>query len=233
MFEGKATPVMTGVRRAMPVVLGYIPIGFAYGVLAGKSGLSSFNALLMSIIVFAGSAQFIAVGLIASGAGAFAIIVTTFIVNLRHILMAASLAPYLSKWKRSAQALFAWELTDETFALHSSASTVLNDKKLEVLALNVTCQLSWILGTVLGLVAAELIGDIKPYGLDFALSAMFIGLLVGQCIDYPRVFTAVLAGVIATIMYLLGFQQSYVIVSSIIAASVGLGVEQWIKQKSA
>jgi len=231
--EENLKSIFAGVRRAMPVVLGYIPIGFAYGVLAGKSGLSFFNALLMSIIVFAGSAQFIAVGLIASGAGAASIIATTFIVNLRHILMAASLAPYLSKWKKSMQALFAYELTDETFALHSSAASSLNEKKTEAIVLNVTCQLSWILGTVLGLVAAGIMGDIKPFGLDFALAAMFIGLLVGQCLDYPRIFAAVLAGVIATIMYMAGFQQSYVIVSSIIAASVGLGVEQWVKQKSA
>lgn len=220
-----------GVQRAMPVVLGYIPIGFAYGVLAGKGGLSATNTLLMSFIVFAGSAQFIAVGLFASGAGVAAVILTTFIVNLRHLLMAAALAPFLSKWKKSLQAFFAFELTDETFALHSTASASLNSCTLEALAVNVTAQLSWIFGSALGIVAAGLIGDIKPFGLDYALSAMFIGLLVGQCLDRIRLLTAIIAGIVATLLYLLGLQQSYVIVAAVISATIGLGIEQWIKQK--
>lgn len=220
-----------GVQRAMPVVLGYIPIGFAYGVLAGKGGLSATNTLLMSFIVFAGSAQFIAVGLFASGAGVAAVILTTFIVNLRHLLMAAALAPFLSKWKKSLQAFFAFELTDETFALHSIASASLNSCSLEALAVNVTAQLSWIFGTALGIVAAGLIGDIKPLGLDYALSAMFIGLLVGQCLDRIRLMTAIIAGIVATLLYLLGLEQSYVIVAAVISATIGLGIEQWIKQK--
>lgn len=215
----------------MPVVLGYIPIGFAYGVLAGKGGLSATNTLLMSFIVFAGSAQFIAVGLFASGAGVAAVILTTFIVNLRHLLMAAALAPFLSKWKKSLQAFFAFELTDETFALHSIASASLNSCSLEALAVNVTAQLSWIFGTALGIVAAGLIGDIKPLGLDYALSAMFIGLLVGQCLDRIRLMTAIIAGIVATLLYLLGLEQSYVIVAAVISATIGLGIEQWIKQK--
>ena len=223
--------IYKGVQRAMPVVLGYIPIGFAYGVLAGKSGLSTTNTLLMSLIVFAGSAQFIAVGLFAAGTGPAGVIITTFIVNLRHLLMAASLAPYMSKWKKSLQAFFAFELTDETFALHSTATSTLKNCTLESLSVNVTAQISWVIGTGLGIVAAGLISDIKPLGLDYALAAMFIGLLVGQCLDRIRFFTAIVAGIVATILYLAGFQQSYVIVASVVSATIGLGVEQWIKQR--
>lgn len=220
-----------GCKRALPVVLGYLPIGFAYGVLAGKADISATNTILMSILVFAGSAQFIAVGLFASGAGPATIILTTFIVNLRHMLMAASLSPFLSKWSRLSQALFAYELTDETFALHSSAPRVLETCKPEVFSLNITCQVSWVVGTILGVVAANLIGDIKPLGLDFALAAMFIGLLVGQCQDKIRITAAVLGGSIATVLYLAGFQQSFVIMATLLSATLTLGIEQWIKQK--
>lgn len=213
------------------MVLGYLPIGFAYGVLAGKAEISATNTILMSLIVFAGSAQFIAVGLFASGAGPATIIVTTFIVNLRHMLMAASLSPFLSRWSRWLQAFFAYELTDETFALHSSAPKVLETCKIETLSLNITCQVSWVLGTILGVVAAHLIGDIKPLGLDFALSAMFIGLLVGQCLDKSRILAALLGGSIATFLYLAGFEQSYVIAATFLSATITLGIEQWIKQK--
>ncbi len=224
------TPGWQGVKRALPVVLGYVPIGFAYGVLAGKSGLSGANTLLMSIIVFAGSAQFIAVGLFAAGTGPAAVILTTFVVNLRHLLMAASLAPYLSGWKKRYLALFSFELTDETFALHSSSASRLNECQMEALSLNVTAQLSWVVGTGLGLIASGLIGDIKPLGLDYALAAMFIGLLVGQCQSPVRIVTAILSGAIATLLYLSGWHQFHIIVATVAGATFGLGVETWIKR---
>jgi 4-azaleucine resistance transporter AzlC len=219
-----------GIRRATPIVLGYVPIGFAYGVLAGKSGLSDTNAFLMSIIVFAGSAQFIAVGLFAAGTNPAAVILTTFVVNLRHLLMAASLSPYLSKWKKRELAFFSYELTDETFALHSANASQLNHCKLEVLSLNVTAQLSWVAGTLLGLVASGLIGDVKPLGLDYALAAMFIGLLVAQCGSKVRVITAIISGAIATGLYLAGWHQFHIIVATVLGATLGLGVEAWIKR---
>ena len=229
-IRNSSAPWLKGARRALPIVLGYVPIGFAYGVLAGKSGLSETNTLLMSLIVFAGSAQFIAVGLFASGTGPAAVILTTFIVNLRHMLMAASLAPYLSGWKKRYLAFFSFELTDETFALHSSTAGTLNSCRLEALSLNVTAQVSWVVGTALGLVASGLIGDIKPLGLDYALAAMFIGLLVGQCQSPVRVVTAILSGGIATLLYLAGWHQFHIIVATIAGASLGLGAELWIKR---
>lgn len=222
---GALSPCLRGIKRALPIVLGYVPIGFAYGVLAGKSGLSDTNTLLMSLIVFAGSAQFIAVGLFASGTGPAAIILTTFVVNLRHMLMAASLAPFLTGWKKRYLAFFSYELTDETFALHSVAAPQLGECRLEALSLNMTAQTSWVLGTVLGIVASGLIGDVKPLGLDYALAAMFIGLLVGQCENPVRIITAILSGGIATLLYLAGWHQFHIIVATIAGATLGLGVE--------
>ncbi|PHR28949.1 MAG: branched-chain amino acid ABC transporter permease [Desulfotalea sp.] len=218
-----------GAKRALPIVLGYVPIGFAYGVLAGKNGISEINTLLMSLVVFAGSAQFIAVGLFASGTGAAAVILTTFVVNLRHLLMAAALAPYLSGWKRRHLAFFSFQLTDESFALHSLKATELWERQAEALSLNITGQFSWVMGTVLGIVASGLIGDVKPLGLDYALAAMFIGLLVSQCKDKIRVITALVSGGIATALYLLGFHQFHIILATVLGASLGLGVERWIK----
>ena len=228
--DTRGTQILKGVKRAVPIVLGYVPIGFAYGVLAGKSGMSEANTLLMSLIVFAGSAQFIAVGLFAAGTGPAAVILTTFVVNLRHMLMAASLAPYLSGWKKRYLAFFSYQLTDETFALHSSEVSRLGDNCTEALALNVTAQGSWVLGTVLGIVASGLIGDVKPLGLDYALAAMFIGLLVSQCGSPVKIFTAIISGVIATILFLVGFTQFHIIIATVAAATIGLGVEQWTRR---
>lgn len=222
--------IQTGARRALPIVLGYIPIGFAYGVLADKSGLSVFNSLLMSVIVYAGSAQFIAVGLFAAATAPLLIILTTFVVNLRHMLMSAALSPFVASWRKRDIAFFSFELTDESFALHSTATKDLNENKIEALSLNITAQLSWITGTLLGVFASGLIVDIKPFGIDYALAAMFIGLLVGQCMGTVRVITAVLSGCIATALYMCGFDQFHVIIATVIGATIGLGVESWIKK---
>ncbi|MCD6286836.1 MAG: AzlC family ABC transporter permease, partial [Anaerolineae bacterium] len=154
--------VFRGVTRALPIVMGYVPIGFAYGVLAKQAGLSVFNAVAMSVLVYAGSAQLIGAGLFAAAAPALSIVATTFVVNLRHMLFSAALSPYLKGWRKSALAIFAYELTDETFAVHSVSFPDGVPSKAEVIAVNVTAQLSWLCGSWLGAVVGGLIKDVKP-----------------------------------------------------------------------
>ncbi len=231
-FSEKKTveQISSGARRAFPIVLGYIPIGFAYGVLATKTGISEFNTILMSILVFAGSAQFIAVGMLAASSGAAAIVATTFIVNLRHLLMSASLAPVMTRWNKGKLLLFSAQITDETFAMNSSRQDILNSCKAEVFSLNTISQLSWVAGSALGVFASGLIADIKPFGIDFALSGMFIGLLAFQLDNLVKIITALCAAVVATLLYYGGFQQAYILVATVVAATLGLMVEQWIKR---
>lgn len=230
--ERKRHPLLEGMIQAMPIVLGYIPVGFAYGVLAQKAGLSAFNTLLMSIIVYAGSAQLIAVGLISSGLAPLSIIITTFIVNLRHMLMSAALSPHLQSWRKRELAGFAHEVTDESFALHATRMEDGPRPKGETFAINVTAQVSWVVGTALGVFGGHLIADIKPFALDYALPAMFIALLVMQLRNKVQVLVAVLAGGFSLGLYLIGFQQWYVIVATVLAATMGVVLEQWTKKQS-
>lgn len=225
-------PRLQGFLRAMPIALGYIPVGFAYGVLAQKAGLSAFNTILMSIIVYAGSAQLIVVGLIAAGISPLSIIVTTFIVNLRHMLMSAALSPHLQDWKRPELAGFAYELTDETFAIHSARLAEEAVPKAETFATNLTAQISWIAGTVLGVFGGRLIAEIEPFALDYALPAMFIALLVMQIKNNIQIAVAILAGLASVGLYLLGLNQWYVILATILGATAGVILEQWVKKPS-
>lgn len=221
-----------GMRQAIPIVLGYIPVGFAYGVLAQKSGLGLLNAVAMSVIVFAGSAQLIAAGLFGAGAAPLAIILTTFVVNLRHLLMSAALAPKLRGWKKWQIALFGYELTDETFALHTMRMSKSHPPIAETFGVNFTAQASWVIGSLAGYLAGGQIADVRPVGLDYALPAMFIALLVPQLVKPVYLVMAVLAGVISVSLCLLGFSQSHVIAATVIASTVGLGVEQWMNRSS-
>ncbi len=226
----KNHPWLQGMIQALPIVLGYIPVGFAYGVLAQKAGLSVFNTLLMSVIVYAGSAQLIAVSLIASGIAPLSIILTTFIVNLRHMLMSAALSPHLQLWRKPELAGFAYELTDESFALHTTRLADDSIPKAETFAINVTAQLSWILGTGLGIVGGKMIAEIEPLALDYALPAMFIALLVMQIRNNIQLGVAVLAGLASVGLYFLGLNQWYVILATIFGATMGVILERWIKK---
>ena len=220
---------VSGARQTLPIVFGYLPVGFAYGVLADKTGLSSFNTVLMSIIVFAGSAQLIAVSLIGAAAPVLSIIVTTFIVNLRHLLMSAALSPYLRGWPRRHVAAFTFELTDETFALHSTRMPGGADK-VETFAINLTAQASWVAGTILGVAASGLIADITPIGLDYALPAMFIALLIMQVSSVTHGLVAIAGGLLSVALALAGADRWNVVIATILAATIGLGIWRWTRE---
>ena len=224
--------MVSAFRQALPIILGYVPVGFAYGVLAQKSGLSDMNTILMSALVYAGSAQLIAVGLFAAGAAPLAIVATTFVVNLRHLLMSAALAPYLRAWSKTRLALFAYQMTDETFALHANRFAKGETGAGETFGINVIAQSAWVGGTVLGLAASTLITDIRPIGLDYALPAMFIALLLGQLKSRQHLAVAVIAGLLSTALMLAGLDQSHVLAATIIAATIGLGVHVWTSKRS-
>ena len=230
--EKKDTRFWNGVKQALPIVLGYIPVGFAYGVLAQKNGLGLFNTIAMSIIVFAGSSQLIGAGLFGAAASPFTLIFTTFVVNLRHMLMSAALAPKLKGWKKWQIALFGYELTDETFALHTMRMAKKDPPKVETFAVNITSQSSWIVGSLSGYLAGGQLTDVRPIGLDFALPAMFIALLVPQIVKPVYLMMALLAAGLSVTLYLLDFSQSHVIIATVVGATVGVGVEQWMKNSS-
>jgi 4-azaleucine resistance transporter AzlC len=221
-----------GFGRAMPIVLGYVPIGFAFGVLAQKAGISALHAILMSVLVYAGSAQLVAVGLINANTPPLSMVLTTFVVNLRHMLMSAALSPYLADWRPVEIAAFTYELTDETFAVHAARFDTGEWEKSVALTTNVVAQGSWVLGTGLGAVAGQAVSDVRPWGLDYALPAMFIALLVLQIKDKAHILVAVFSGLLALGLHLAGAGQWSVIITTVVGAAVGVGFETWTRRRS-
>lgn len=172
--DGIATSsIRQGMKAATPVVMGYIPIAIAFGILASQVGLGIAEAAAMSVFVFAGSAQFIAVGMIGAGNSIGAIVVTTFLVNLRHLLMSAALSPHLHGLSHKELAWFGFQLTDETFALHSTRFKEGVPNVLESFAINGTAQASWVLGTIVGVLVGGSVSDVEGLGMDYTLPAMF------------------------------------------------------------
>jgi len=210
---------------AVPVVLGYLPVGFAYGVLGVNAGISTLNTILMSLIVFAGSAQLMTTAFFAQGMNPFSIILTTFIVNLRHLLMSASLSTHMKNWKSAEVIGFSYELTDETFAVHSLRFAAGDTAPLPAILINVICQTSWVIGTVLGTLTGNLIQDVRPLALDYALPAMFIALLILQIKTRRHVWVALAGGVVSMIVWMIGITQWNVIIATVAAATLGAVLE--------
>jgi len=167
-----------GVRAATPVILGYLPIGFAFGVLARTAGLTVAEVFLMSVVVYAGASQFIGASMFAAGANPVAIISATFLVNLRHLLMSTALVPSLRQNPAWQNALLAYGITDETFAVNTAILQGRTGAPAFVAGLHLAAQSTWVAVSVVGALAGQMASNTRALGLDFALPAMFIGLLL-------------------------------------------------------
>ena len=218
---GKQRYLKGGVAAAWPICLGYVPIGLAFGVLAQKAGLSPLQIGLMSVFVFAGSSQFIAVSMLAAGASFVSIVATTFVVNLRHFLMSSALAVFLRNADRKKLSLFAYGVTDESFAVNLAKFRDSQWDLNSALVTNQTANFTWIITTVLGGIGGQFIPS-HAFGIDYALIAMFICLLVFQIRGFIYVVTAVIAGICAVFLSLLIPGNSYIVIASMSAAAIGV-----------
>ena len=212
--------IKEAVKAAWPICLGYFPIGLALGVLAEKAGLRPMEIGLMSLLVFAGSAQFIAVSMLTNGATVTSIVITTFLVNLRHVLMSSSLAVYLRGANPWFLSLYSYGVTDESFAVNLTRFREGHWQRYQALVVNHVSNAAWILATVLGGYCGQFI-PAGAFGIDYALVAMFLCLLVFQLRGAVYAVTAVAAGVMATVLSLIIKGNAYVIVASILAATLG------------
>jgi len=220
------------IKKASPIVLGYVPIGLAFGVMAVQQGLTILEIFLMSLLVYAGSAQFIAAGMMAAQASIGGIIATTFLVNLRHLLMSASLSPYLKGLSPLLQSVISFGITDETFAVGITEVKRESWGSSFFLGLHFTSHLSWIISTVLGGVLGNLIPNPDKLGLDYALPAMFIGLLLMQMNNLREVLVALFSGALSIGLLTLLDGNWNIILATIIGATVGVVMEGWKKKSS-
>jgi len=214
-----------GLSASWPVCLGYIPIGIAFGVLAQKAGFNPVETGLMSLLVFAGGSQFIAVSMFSAGAGAISIIATAFVVNLRHLLMSSSLSRFLGRSGGKKLFAFAYGITDESFAVNLSKFKSGDWDINRALVVNFSANIMWILSTVAGGYGGQFIRP-HSFGMDYALIAMFICLLVFQLRGRVYVITALVAGISAVPLALWLPGNSYIIIASVIAAGAGVFIKK-------
>ncbi len=174
MQQREPLTIQNGIQAAIPVAFGYVPVGFACGIVGTQAGMSPFDIGLLSLILYAGSAQFIFASLFTGSA--FALVLTIFLVNLRHLLYAASLAQKVKQLPWLTRGIIGTQITDETFSM----ANLLHQKKTltgeGLIALNVMSYTAWFTGNVLG----ALLGQQFDFFSDaqFLLVAMFAAILM-------------------------------------------------------
>lgn len=181
-----------GVQSGVSIGIGYFPVALTFGLLAKTTGLTLTETMLMSLIVYAGAAQYIALSLISLGTGAFEIILTTFIVNIRHFLMSASLIEFSEEDRLGKRLIYAFGITDETFSVAATNEATVSSQYM--FGLTSIAYLSWGINSGFGhLIGANLPQTLQE-SMSVALYAMFIGLLVPSLKKSVKaIFLAILA----------------------------------------
>lgn len=198
-----------GARDMLPMLLGAIPFGIIFGSLAGAAGLSTWQTLGMSLLVFAGSAQFIALSLLGAGVGLAVLLLTTLVVNLRHALYSASLQPHVRHLPKRWRMPLAFWLTDEAYAVvvHRYAATDASpNKHWYFLGAALAMYLNWQLCTLVGVLFGQQVPNLGAWGLDFAMLATFIGIVVPMLRNRPQVAAALVAAGVALVCHALPYK---------------------------
>lgn len=214
-----------GARAELPLLIGVFPFGMIYGALALNAGLSALASQMMSSIVFAGSSQFVAAQLFFDSTPGFVIVATIAVINLRHMLYSASLAPYLKELPLKWKAALSYLLTDEAYApsiLKYEKEGVTPVSHWFLLGAGFSLWFIWQTSTALGIFLGAEIP--KAWPLDFALPLTFIAMVVPVLKKQPMIAAALSAGVVALLAYSLPFKLG-LILAALIGIAVGTVLE--------
>jgi 4-azaleucine resistance transporter AzlC len=214
----------TGLKAPLPLAIGVMSFGLAYGILVVQARLSFFESALMSMTVFAGAAQFVGTGMLMSGAGALPILVTTFMINSRHFLMSASLAPYARDWRLRWKVLLSFLLADETYALTMSHFSKNVPSRYYQLGVGLSVYAVWLVSSIVGSAVGPFIGSPQTWGLDFALPATFIALVIPMLQNYRDVLVCTVAGFLSVAFFTWFPGNWHITFASIVAVMFGWGL---------
>lgn len=217
-----------GIAKTLPLAIGVAPFGLAYGVLAVGAKLTVLETMLMSLIVFAGASQLTAVAMLMSGAGIPLVIASTLLINLRHLVMGLSMSPYFaettSRWRR----ILAFTMTDESYLVsigHFREEQVEQGSPHLMLGAGLTIYVVWGLTSLAGALAGQAVHDPLRWGLDFAMPATFLTLLLPQIVSKRIAAVVTASATVAVASYLLIPGKWYMILAVIAGTVLGVVLE--------
>ncbi|NLM26528.1 MAG: AzlC family ABC transporter permease [Firmicutes bacterium] len=225
MFQLKRTCFLRGSRLAIPIMIGYLPLGLSFGVLAVQSGVSWIDATLMSIFIYAGAGQFMAINMYALGAAAMEIVIACFILNLRYFVLGFTLGDKFRNLKKTWRYWLSLQVTDETFAVAALEPINESDPHYQYFlgGLFMASWGTWIFSSMLG----GLLSNFIPAGLgnsmSIALYAMFISLLVPAVRENIKAgYIAVLGALISTLLSRVMSTGWSIVIATLAASLTGI-----------
>lgn len=222
MILNKKKQFLSGLKASVPVILGFIPIAIAFAVMAGQAGFTTAETTGMSAAVLAGAAQMMSTGMVAQGSAIITIIIATFILNLRHLIMSTCVMARMKPCSVWLRLLAAFGVTDESFAVFTTAS---EDDTDIMFFLGLVCgtYLSWVLGSFIGALFSSLLPERISMSLGIALYAMFIGLLLPNLRgNIKLLILAVLTAVLNSIFCIFMASSWALIAATLLGAFIGV-----------
>lgn len=219
-----ATGFLRGVRTGLPLAAGNVAYGVVFGVLAKHTGLSLPEAVLMSGLVYAGAAQFVALGIWASPVPVLSLAITTLVVNLRFLLMGATLQPWLRRLSPVKKYACVVLLDDESWALTFAEWDAGRSDRAFLIGCQVVLYCTWLGGTASGEMFGGLITDPKSLGLDFVFIAFLTALLVGRYRGFRDFVPWLAAGFTSVVASVLLPGHWYVLLGAVVGTLVGIRV---------
>lgn len=221
----KKDTVLRGMSAVMPLCIGDFPFSFIVGALSVSMGMSVWQSTAWSCIVIAGSAQMLALNMLKTGATLGVIIFTTFIINLRHVLYSASMAEKVRESSFLKKCFMSYALTDEVYATTiKEMDSTKGDKYLFYFSAMLTFWVFWVFADFLGAVIGSSFPDIQKYGLDFAMVAAFIAIVVPQIKSQACTVAALVASVSGVLLVILPWSLG-IVVASLLGVLAGLCVD--------
>ena len=226
-----STHFQQGLKAGTSIAIGYFPIAVAFGLIAKTTGLTLSETVFMSLFVYAGAAQYMSLSLIEEGIGMTEIVLTTFIVNIRHLLLSTSLNEKVEKDSVFKKAVYAFGITDETFSVASITKEKLTTGFLY--GLTIIAYASWVISSGIGYIGGSLMPQFLQDSMSVALYAMFIGLLVPSMKGNRKVvFLALTAAVFNTVFTISDIMSSgWAIVASTLASAILIEWVEWIRNR--
>lgn len=221
-----------GFTDTIPLGISVSIYGVVYGVLGAKTGLSIYTILGLSLFVFAGASQIISVQMLAQSCSVFSIVMTIFIVNLRHYLMAASISPHLSKVSNKMKMVNAYFMTDESYAVSYTHFQKDEASPFYFLGSGLNIYLFWGASGVIGYFFGNFIPKELNYIFDFAFVASFIAMLVPMVKDVQTIAVVIASGFLSIIISKNVPGKWYILIASIAASFVGYFINQLVNRAS-
>ena len=222
--------LVRGTVLILSVLPAYFAISVAFGVLAVDLGMSPWLAVMMSAVVFAGTVQFAVLPMIVVGLPVAAVVATAAVVCGRFFAMSVALAPYLRFLSRRERLSYGAHITSANFAIHASTLPQRDVPKVELFSTNIVGYVVWVGGTAVGAFVGGWVGDLDAFGTDFAMPALFVGILVPLIRSRSQATAAAVAGMTTVVAHMIGASHWTILLAAGAGCAAGWSVQTWIRR---